>query len=63
LILIGGHGFNLVLSLLGAFVHTMRLQYVEFFPKFFVGGGRAFEPLHKEYKHISIKNTEKKITG
>ena len=63
LILIGGHGFNLVLSLLGAFVHTMRLQYVEFFPKFFVGGGRAFEPLHKEYKHISIKNTQEKITG
>jgi V/A-type H+-transporting ATPase subunit I len=55
LILIGGHAFNMILSLLGAFVHTLRLQYVEFFPKFFAGGGRAFEPLRKEYKHILIK--------
>jgi len=53
-IFIGGHGFNLFLSILGAFVHTMRLQFVEFFPKFLVGGGRAFEPLCKEYKHIYI---------
>jgi V/A-type H+-transporting ATPase subunit I len=52
LVLIGGHGFNLILSVLGAFVHTMRLQFVEFFPKFLVGGGRAFQPLCKEYKHI-----------
>jgi len=54
-VFIGGHGFNLALSVLGAFVHTMRLQYVEFFPKFFAGGGRAFEPLSKEYKHICLK--------
>ena len=52
LVFIGGHGFNLILSVLGAFVHTMRLQFVEFFPKFLVGGGRAFQPLCKEYKHI-----------
>ena len=54
-ILIGGHGLNLVLSILGAFVHTLRLQYVEFFPKFFVGGGKEFTPLSKEYKYIYIK--------
>ncbi len=54
LILAAGHGFNLVLSILGAFVHTMRLQYVEFFPKFFVGGGKEFAPLSKEYKYIYI---------
>jgi len=56
LIFIGGHGFNLVLSALGAFVHTMRLQYVEFFPKFFAGGGKVFVPLSKEYKHICLKD-------
>jgi V/A-type H+-transporting ATPase subunit I len=53
-ILIGGHGFNLALSVLGAFVHTLRLQYVEYFPKFFAGGGSAFEPLSKQYKYIYI---------
>lgn len=55
LVLVGGHGFNLAMSGLGAFVHTLRLQYVEFFPKFFVGGGKQFEPLNKEYKHIYIR--------
>ena len=54
LVLVGGHGFNIAINALGAFVHTLRLQYAEFFPKFLVGGGRAFEPLSKEYKHIYI---------
>jgi len=54
LVLICGHGFNIAINALGAFVHTLRLQYAEFFPKFFIGGGRAFEPLNKEYKHIYI---------
>ena len=45
LVLIGGHGFNMAINGLGAFVHTLRLQYVEFFPKFLIGGGRSFEPL------------------
>jgi V/A-type H+-transporting ATPase subunit I len=54
LILVGGHLFNLAMSALGAFVHTLRLQYVEFFPKFLVGGGKNFEPLSKQYKHIYI---------
>jgi V/A-type H+-transporting ATPase subunit I len=59
LILVGGHGFNLAMSGLGAFVHTLRLQYVEFYPKFFVGGGRQFVPLNKKYKHIYIKKQER----
>ena len=51
------HPLNIAINALGAFVHTLRLQYVEFFPKFFVGGGKAFEPLSKKYKHIYIKKT------
>jgi V/A-type H+-transporting ATPase subunit I len=44
----------MAINALGAFVHTLRLQYVEFFPKFLAGGGRAFEPLNKKYEHIYI---------
>ena len=57
LILVFGHLFNLGINTLGAFVHTLRLQYAEFFPKFFVGGGLSFKPLEKNYKHIYIKKT------
>ena len=54
-VFIGGHAFNAALSALGAFAHTLRLQFVEFFPKFFVGGGKPFEPLSKKYKHVYIE--------
>lgn len=39
-----GHTLNLAINLLGAYVHTNRLQFVEFFGKFYEGGGRAFSP-------------------
>jgi len=55
-ILIGGHIFNMLLAVLSAFVHTLRLQYVEFFPKFLVGGGREFKPLTKQYEYIYLDN-------
>ncbi len=53
-IFIGGHVFNIANSCLSAFVHSMRLQFVEFFTKFLQGGGRDFAPLRKEYKHIQV---------
>jgi V/A-type H+-transporting ATPase subunit I len=43
-ILAGGHLFNLLINLLGAFVHPLRLQYVEFFGKFYEDGGEPFQP-------------------
>ena len=55
LIFVGGHVFNLILAILSAFVHTLRLQYVEFFPKFLASGGREFVPLAKDYRHIYIE--------
>lgn len=39
------HIANIVINLLGAFVHPLRLQFVEFFSKFYENGGRAFKPL------------------
>ena len=54
-IFIIGHIFNLALSLLGAYVHTCRLQYVEYFGKFYEGGGRAFSPFKTQNKFINTK--------
>ena len=44
-VLIAGHVLNLAINVLGSFVHTSRLQYMEFFGKFYEDGGRAFEPV------------------
>lgn len=49
-----GHVFNFAINALGAFVHSCRLQFVEFFGKFYDGGGREFEPFQKETKYINI---------
>lgn len=49
------HIFNLLLSLLGAYVHACRLQYVEYFGKFYEGGGEAFKPLKMKNKNINVK--------
>lgn len=48
LLLILLHIFNLLLQALGAAVHSLRLQFVEFFGRFYEGGGRSFEPFGME---------------
>ncbi|MHC5269384.1 V-type ATP synthase subunit I [Enterococcus sp. LJL98] len=54
------HSINIFLSYLGAYVHGIRLQYLEFFGKFFTGGGRAFNPLKASEKYASVKIEEVK---
>lgn len=52
--LVFGTIFNLAINALGAFVHSCRLQYVEFFGKFYTGGGREFRPFERKTKYIKI---------
>jgi V/A-type H+/Na+-transporting ATPase subunit I len=54
LIFLVGHTLNFGLSLLGCFVHDMRLQCLEFFGKFYSDGGRPFEPLEISTKYVNI---------
>ena len=57
-ILIGGHIFNLVINALGGFIHTARLQFVEFFTKFYESGGEAFKPFKREHVYTTIMELE-----
>lgn len=50
-----GHALNFGLNILGAYVHSSRLQYLEFFNTFFTGGGRPFAPLKLENINIFLK--------
>lgn len=54
LVFVGGHLFNLAISFLGGFVHSMRLQFVEFFTKFFEAGGKPFKPFRLENKFVEF---------
>ena len=54
-----GHIFNIAINLLGAYVHTCRLQYVEFFGKFYEGGGREFHPFRSNTKYVDVKEETK----
>ena len=56
LVFIVGHLLNLAINALGAYVHTNRLQFVEFFGKFYEGGGTAFKPFKNNNKYIEIKD-------
>ncbi len=53
-----GNIFNIAINALGAYVHSCRLQYVEFFGKFYTGGGRTFNPLSEKTKFVKIINKE-----
>ena len=58
-IFILGHTINLAINVIGTYVHTNRLQYVEFFSKFYEGSGRIFEPFKINSKFFTIKEDKK----
>ena len=51
-----GHLLNFAINMLGAYVHTNRLQYVEFYQKFYEGGGRKYNPLGLNTKYYNFRN-------
>ncbi len=53
-LMIVGHGFNLAIGLLGAYIHDARLQYVEFYGRFFEGEGELFSPLGSDFKYVNL---------
>jgi V/A-type H+-transporting ATPase subunit I len=58
-ILVVGHTVNFAINALGSFVHASRLQYVEFFGKFYEGGGKPFRPFEQKTEYVKIVKEEK----
>ena len=58
IVFIAGHTFNFLLGLLGSFIHTTRLKFVEFYTKCYVSGGRAFLPLNNQTKFVYVIKEE-----
>lgn len=54
-VLLVGHSYNIAVNVLGAFVHSLRLQYVEFFPRFYAGGGERFNPLREQNQFVTVR--------
>lgn len=55
LIFVVGHSFNIIINVIGAFVHTGRLQFVEFFSKFFVPGGPRWRPFQFQSRYFVLE--------
>lgn len=59
LILIVGHLFNLAMGLLGAYIHDSRLQYIEFYGRFYEGEGELFQPFGTKFDNIYFADAQK----
>ncbi len=55
IVFVVGHALNIGINALGAYVHTNRLQFVEFFGKFYKGGGKEFKPFKINTKYFTVK--------
>ena len=59
-----GHVFNLLINVIGTYVHAARLQYLEFFGKFYLDGGEAFKPLRYQTKYVDVLDESgKEVSG
>ena len=54
LVIVVGHVFNIAMGVLGAYIHDSRLQYIEFFSKFYTGEGEKFTPLGSDLEYIYL---------
>ena len=54
-----GHLFNIAVNLIGTYVHAARLQYLEFYGKFYKEGGIPFQPLTYQTKYTDVIKEEK----
>ena len=54
IVIIIGHVFNLAMNVLGAYIHDSRLQYIEFFGKFYTGEGEKFTPFGSQFDYIYL---------
>ena len=54
LVFLVGHAFNLAMGVLGAYIHDSRLQYIEFFKRFYEGEGELFRPLASSLEYIAL---------
>lgn len=51
-----GHALNFGLNIIGTYVHASRLEYLEFFGKFYREGGKPFEPLSLRTEYYRVSN-------
>jgi V/A-type H+/Na+-transporting ATPase subunit I len=56
IVFVGGHLFNTAINTLGAYVHSCRLQYIEFFSKFYEDGGKPFLPLKDTARYVYVRD-------
>ncbi len=54
IVMLLGHTFNIAMGVLGAYIHDSRLQYIEFFSKFYTGEGEKFTPFASEFEYIYL---------
>jgi V/A-type H+-transporting ATPase subunit I len=57
IIFLGGHIFNIAIQSLGGVIHAIRLQYIEFFGKFYVGGGKEFTPFRTDRTYTILEES------